>query len=162
MSYRPAYNVLDRPVVVDDEGRTLGGGEWGVVESTSDAGRGALARGDVVLVDDDLDTEGTNRDALAAVEQARTLRERAEQFGALDKDRLEEFARDEGLLEDDERGRKRDLVTALARRSHVDPTATPAELTAPARDVAPPADDADTTPATTGRGRRRTTPSEEG
>lgn len=48
MVYAAAYNPTDSPVVIDGEGRTLGGRAWGPVETTEDAVKAALSDGRLV------------------------------------------------------------------------------------------------------------------
>lgn len=50
--YATAWNPGVSPVVVDDEGRTIGGSEWGTVETTSDAVKTLLAVEALMLVDE--------------------------------------------------------------------------------------------------------------
>lgn len=131
MSYRAAYNVLDRPVPVDDEGRTLEGGGWGTIDATSEAGKAAIDQGNVVLVDLDTDAPGLNLDALRAVNEAGRLEERRQALTELTKAELEALAREHDLLgaaEEVTEGdnlRKRELVAVLVRRPEVDPAETP-------------------------------------
>lgn len=90
--YVPVCNVTDRPVVIDGEGRTLGGGEWGAALKSTDQAKGALERSELVELDGDAGTP----EAKAAVDLARILNQRAAQFGKLDRDALLELAGEHG------------------------------------------------------------------
>lgn len=62
MSYELAYNSTDGPAVIDDEGRTLGGHEFGAVEGDRiDASEGALIR--VTLPDEDVNPDAADAQA---------------------------------------------------------------------------------------------------
>lgn len=129
MRYRSAYNATDRPVVVDDEGHIIAGGEWGVADAASEASRSAEGRNELVyLADDDL-ADGADSGARASLERARLLEGRFEAFSAVDKDELLELGRTNGLVDDEEAGgvpHKRDLAARLAEATHVDtPTSAP-------------------------------------
>lgn len=49
---KPAYNPTDRPVVIDDDGHTLGGREWGAADPDTDRVRALVDAGELVLRDD--------------------------------------------------------------------------------------------------------------
>jgi hypothetical protein len=63
------FNTTDAPVTTDDEGRTVGGGEWAAVDTTEDAVQDALTRGTLVEVDTPSDTSSINPDAKAAFDK---------------------------------------------------------------------------------------------
>lgn len=44
------FNTTDGPLVVDEDGRIVGGGEWFEVKQTSKI-KAAIERGDIVVVD---------------------------------------------------------------------------------------------------------------
>ena len=50
----PAFNPTDRPVVIDDEGRQLGGGEWGRVDPDASPVVTALGLGALLVYPDGL------------------------------------------------------------------------------------------------------------
>lgn len=65
--YRTAYNTLDRPVVVDDDGRVAAGGEWSPVLASHELVKAAVERGDLVFVDEPTGgAEGQAGEAFAA------------------------------------------------------------------------------------------------
>lgn len=69
--YRTAWNPADVPVVVDAEGRTIGGGEYGTVDTTDSAAKALLDAESLLLVSDppsDADINPALRAALAATE----------------------------------------------------------------------------------------------
>jgi hypothetical protein len=85
-----AYNTTNSPVMVDCSGFTIGGGEWGVVDTLDDCGKEALAAGDLVLADEEQVRANRGGDpfvgsVLAALEQRRALEE---QVSGLSKDDL--------------------------------------------------------------------------
>ena len=91
--YRTVYNTLDRPVALDDDGRTIGGGEYGSALTTGKAGEvadAAIDRGDLVVVTrpkgDDLNDDARAAfdatDALNAAPDDEALAEVAEQVDA--------------------------------------------------------------------------------
>lgn len=90
--YVPVCNVTDRPLVVDGEGRTLGGGEWGATLKSAEQVKAALGRGELVELDGDAGTP----EAKAAVDLARILEQRAGAFGKLDRDALLEHTGEHG------------------------------------------------------------------
>lgn len=65
MPYFTAYNGTDAPVVIDGEGRTIGGGEWAPVLSTEDAVSAALEAGTLTKVKP-VDGDDVHPDAAAA------------------------------------------------------------------------------------------------
>lgn len=74
--YRTVYNTLDRPVGIDDDGRTIGGGEYGTVLTTGKAGEqadAAIDRGDLVVVERPAGDGPVNPDALAAFDATDAL-----------------------------------------------------------------------------------------
>ena len=76
--FRTAYNTTDAPVVVDSEGRSIGGGEWGTVETTEDAVKAALEAGSLEIIAGELDDgPGQNPDALKAQEETQRLADEA-------------------------------------------------------------------------------------
>lgn len=49
MATKRVYNATDRPLVIDGEGRTLGGGEWTDLDTGSDLIAGLLDREQLVI-----------------------------------------------------------------------------------------------------------------
>lgn len=100
--YRTGYNPTTSPVVVDDEGRTIGGRDWGTYDSTERAANDALDRRDLIAVrDPDPSTEmppGVNPRALRAFERTKVVRERKEKAAKVDKDKIRETVEDAGLI----------------------------------------------------------------
>jgi hypothetical protein len=71
------YNTTDRPVLLDAEGRSLGGGEFGAVDTTSDEVKAAVDRGDLQLLrnlKDDGELEAVAAAALAEVNELEAAR----------------------------------------------------------------------------------------
>lgn len=96
--YRTAYNTTESPVVVSDDGRVIGGLDWGTVETTDEYARQALAA-NLLTVQDEPDEDqkaSMNPRALEAHERTAEIRERAEAAKNLDKDTLMDVAEDAG------------------------------------------------------------------
>lgn len=122
MAYTLAYNPSDQPVIVDGSGRTLGGSEWGPVESTSELAHAAIGRNDLVWSEPP-DPKFADPRALVAATETQRLSARQAAFTAADKDTLLQTARSADLVSEDETPLKADLVELLTR-SDVDlPTA---------------------------------------
>lgn len=66
MPYITVFNTTDRPVPIDDEGRSLPGGEWGPVLTTADQVQAALDAGHLVKVDTPAKDANVNPAAAAA------------------------------------------------------------------------------------------------
>lgn len=164
--YVPAKNPTDAPVVIDFEGRVLGGGEWGVVDRHDDAAEAAIADGRLVLYPSGVKAgPDVEPDAVSATELAQVLEDRRRHFTALEVDDLRDHAAEVDLLQFraqagadhrelyDERD-KAELVRLLARRVEVPLTTTAeaSDATAPTVPSTPDsADDAGDTPAKAAR-----------
>ena len=59
LRWRLAANTSDSPVLVTDDGRILGGGEYGPADTTSTAAQDALQRGVLVYPDPPRKNAGT-------------------------------------------------------------------------------------------------------
>lgn len=57
MSKSLFFNTTDSPVVIDDQGHIVGGGEWSNLDQTPEVER-LIERGALVAVDSTPDTEG--------------------------------------------------------------------------------------------------------
>lgn len=68
MPHVPAHNLLDVPVIIDGEGRTLGGGEWGSVDPDVYAVQAAVDAERLVIFPQGL-PDGADPVILAAVGQ---------------------------------------------------------------------------------------------
>jgi hypothetical protein len=127
MSFVLAYNPTDGPVIIDSAGRSLGGGEFGAVDTSDDLARAAVAAGR--LVQPDPPGKGANPVAVQAHRRAEALTDRQTAFTALDKPRLHDLAVDAELIAVDDDPHKAEIVTALVHSSVDTPTA--ATTTAP-------------------------------
>lgn len=125
--YRLGFNPTSGPVVIDAEGRTLGGGEWGPVDSTANAVRAAVDAGALVLQDapaEDAQTAPAASTAAAAVVEAEDRRAR---LGDLDREVLGELARNTGVIDaGEDTPTKAELVAMLTPRTNVAIPAPPA------------------------------------
>lgn len=126
-SFVAGYNPTDVPVVVDHQGRTLGGGEWGPVRASTAVIRDLVGAGRLVLHPDLSPVDDTNPSAAAAVEVAAALHERVESLEPLELDVLAALADRAGIPRPDplEAGDAADLKIDLAYSS--------ADLTPPAK-----------------------------
>ncbi len=90
MTLQLVYNTTDTIAVVDGDGRTVGGREWGGVETTDPAVKRLIASGDLVLADEDA-ARAAKLPAVAALDERR---DRAEQARKLDTGALREATGD--------------------------------------------------------------------
>ncbi len=123
--YLAALNVSDSPVVVDDEGRMLGGGDWGPVRRNEQV-RVAADAGDLHLFPGGVaDEPGQNPEAVRAAKRAAELTERSAAFANLDREQLGGMAGDAGVLPEgvEDLPDKDHLVERLALSSAEVPTA---------------------------------------
>lgn len=135
MSFVPAQNVTAGPIVIDDEGRTLGGGEWGPVDRHDPHAQQAI--GDArIAIHPDLDPDAADLDAAAvdAYDAAQVLEERRVHLTNLDVDQLRTLAASGGLDDVDEADAadhyaaldKTTLRHRLTRRTDISLTSSPA------------------------------------
>lgn len=129
--FKTAYNPTDSPVVIDDLGHSIGGREWGAVETTDDATKAAIDGGLLVLVDEPGRGASVNDRAAGAFARTAEIGERSKAFAGLDRDALFELAVEHEVVADDAERTptKGELVTLLVF-SDVEP---PAKTPKPAR-----------------------------
>jgi hypothetical protein len=113
-----AYNASDGPVVIDEEGRILGGGEWGVVDNTEGPAKQAAEAGDLHIFPDLDEGPGQNPAAIDAIRRASGIRERQGAFAALEKKDLDKTAAEAEIPGREEMDKDR-LVSALAFRTTI-------------------------------------------
>lgn len=90
----PAYNTTTGPIVIDGEGRTLGGGEWGPVDRHDDHAQQAIGDGRLVIHPDlDVDAADVDQAAVDAADEANLLEERRTHLANVDVDQLRTLAR---------------------------------------------------------------------
>lgn len=118
MSLKLAYNTTDSAVLVDEQGYTIGGRGWGVVDSTDPIAQTEFDARRLVDADEDALAASDNPDARAAVDALRVRRERLEAARALSKDELADQLDPEQLARMETGGdglpAKSDLVEAVA------------------------------------------------
>lgn len=136
MAIATAFNSTDSPIEIDAEGRTIGGGEWGTVDTTSDLVKTAAETGGLEIYRDLDEGPGQNPDAIEAIRTTRSTQERLEQAQALDRDALDEAATKARL--NPENMTKAELAYALAMRPEIslegsEPKAAEAETEEPAK-----------------------------
>lgn len=125
--YATAFNPSSSPVVVSEEGHTVGGGEWGTIETTDAAAKAALEAGRVVEVEErDVSNPAELNDYahMALVETARR-KDRAEALDGRDKAALTKIAQRGGLIADDEDVLRADLERRIVRSDVDIPKAAP-------------------------------------
>jgi hypothetical protein len=125
--YATAYNTTDRPIVVDAEGRSIGGGEFGTVDTTADEAKMAAEAGDLFIYPELTEGPGQNPAATDAIRNTETVRARAIRLGELEKEDLQELGGQAGMADAND-ARKRDLVTGLAFRTDFDDEAALAKM----------------------------------
>lgn len=124
--FATGYNTTDGPVVIDNAGRVLAGGEFGPVDTAQQTVQDAVDAGRLVLPDAQ-PGRGSSDGAVDAAAAAEQLQGRADAFRAADKKVLVKLAT--GLHVAGEPGEdgvphKADLVSALAYSDVQLPTAT--------------------------------------
>jgi hypothetical protein len=119
MTYKTAFNPGDSPVVVDAEGRTIGGGEWDAVSSTEDAAKAGFDSGALVAVDADPEGDGLNPNAQAALQRTASLNARHSELQGLDVEELRKAATKGGVVDEGDKSSKTELLSALVRRPDV-------------------------------------------
>jgi hypothetical protein len=98
VTYVTVFNDSDSPVVVSDDGRVVGGGDWGTALTTDRSVKDALDADQLVKVEaPDGDTSGMNPNAVTALEQTARFNERRDQVAEWDKAALTKFAADNAL-----------------------------------------------------------------
>lgn len=120
-----AYNTTDSAIVVDEAGYSIGGHEWGPVNTTDPIGSVELREGRLVVVDEKAAAKSENVAASGAVKSLEHRRDREARARKMDKDELAEAVAPE-VLETMEAGSdglpsKDDLVDAVV----ADPLAVP-------------------------------------
>lgn len=104
---KTGFNVTDSPIIVADNGRQIGGREWGPVDTTADVVKEQLEAGNIVLVERPTDGEidpraqaafdATDEMARLAGAPKAELAEQVEDGDGMSKDELvEEAARKSG------------------------------------------------------------------
>ena len=114
--YATGYNTTDRPIVADDDGHIIAGGEFGSYDTTNDSVKVALATGALAPVERVSDDADVRSDARAAVRRTDELNKRVDALRGVDKDQLLELAQSADAPVD-ETPTKADLVDTLAHTS---------------------------------------------
>lgn len=109
--HKTAYNPTDGPMVVDEEGRVIGGRDWGTVNTTDPVAKVLLDDDSILLVDR---SDDMNPDATAAFDRTDEVAKRHETVKGLDKDSLLEVAADAGIIEEGDKVGVADLREAVA------------------------------------------------
>lgn len=126
--YVTVFNPGQTPVVLDDRGRTLGGGEWGTSRTTDQLTSQGLISGALVEAQGG-DGNDLSSGAAAAFELTAKYTERAAQIADLDKQALLKLARKNHLIGEDEDPLKAELERLLVE-SDADLTVKPTRKTA--------------------------------
>lgn len=114
--HKTAFNTTDGPLVIDDAGHTIGGGEWGTVQTTDPLVQAAVDA-DLLVVADIPDGDDVDPNARAAADRTAEVHDRSESLGALEPAELQKLAGKSGV--ESEGLTKAKLVSAL-ERSDVD------------------------------------------
>lgn len=115
MTLVTVFNTTDRPVMLDDEGREVGGHDWGTADTTQQPAKDALGSGSIVKAD--IPSGGdVNPLAREAADRTARLTDRLAAFGGLGSDELDALGATAGLSGD---LTKTELVRALAFREDV-------------------------------------------
>lgn len=118
--YKTAFNPGDSPVVVDGEGRTIGGGEWGTVQTTEDSASAALDSGALVIVEvDDAESGDLNPEAREVLKSSVASNGRHTELQGLDVEDLRKAAAKAGLIKPQDKSTKTELLAMLVRRPDV-------------------------------------------
>lgn len=89
--YVPGRNMTDGPVVIDEDGRTLGGSEWGVIDRFDPVAVDAVGSSRVRIFPDLDDAGQLNDDARAALEDAADAEARRARVAGLSDERVGEL-----------------------------------------------------------------------
>lgn len=117
--YKTAFNPADTALVVSEDGRTIGGHEWGTVDTTDAVGKRLLADGLLINVDVPEYNSSSNQNAVQAFKHTDEISARAEKARSVDKSVLQETAVQAGLVDADDSVRKNELVDAVAEATDV-------------------------------------------
>ncbi len=119
--YVTVYNPSDSPVVVDEEGRVIGGQSWGTLDRSDPIAKGLLKDD---LVSEVSEREGSNDVVPAAVEafeRTKGVRERRRRASEMDVGDLRAIAEEADLIEPGEQPKpgKKELVEMVAENQNV-------------------------------------------
>lgn len=132
----PAQNVSDAPVLIDEAGRTLGGGDWGAVDRHNPVAQQAIGDSRLAIHPDLEAADDTADEARHAIAEAARLEGRRLELANLDADQLTARAGAAGL--DIEADADLDVERLRAVLVYVEAPA-PSPVDEP--DATPPADD---------------------
>lgn len=131
--YKTVFNPSDSPVTVSASGRTVGGHDWGTVQTTEQEARSAIDNG-YLLVQDELEQqEGAsyNPSAVEAHKRTADYADRHEKASNLDNEALYNLAVQHRLTPEVEtvsdRPNKTELVTLVVESSTEIPSPTQAK-----------------------------------
>lgn len=133
--YKTAYNTTDSPVVVDEEGRVLGGREWGTVDDTFEGVKRGAAEGRLHVFHQRFDEgPGQNPDAIAAQQRTAELEERRKVVAELPAERVRELLGEDDAGLDLNDARRRVAASDLdLKASDETPTTEETQTEAPAK-----------------------------
>lgn len=114
--YKMAFNTTNSSIVIDTDGRSLGGGDWGAIDTVDDAAKPTIESGDVVTFDGKLGKDADPR-AVEASEQTALYTKRAAALRDLDDGVLDDLVGAAGYNADTN---KTERVAFLARRTSVE------------------------------------------
>jgi len=103
MVYRSVYNTSDQPVTVDAQGHTIGGREWGTVQTTEDRADRLIGNRTLVFVADPPAGVRIDSRLTDVIERTKNFHERDSKVNAADKEVLVDLAIECGLLDESAR-----------------------------------------------------------
>lgn len=149
--YQTAYNATDGPLVADDFGRTIGGYEFGTVQTTSDDVATAISEGRIHVFASGFPAgQPINPGAAEADTRTKIYNERATALHAASKADVLDLARSGGLVEVEDEPHKNDVIGVLVPRVDID-----VSQLAPVQPAATPEAPSDTSESSTGSSRRK-------
>jgi hypothetical protein len=114
--YVTVFNPSDSPVLLDEQGRSVGGGEWSPAETTDSVTKAALDSGGLLKVEapeGDFDRNRQSPQAIEAFERTSKYAERGEQLEGKDKAALRKIADKHGMVEEGDDPKVADLRRRL-------------------------------------------------
>ena len=127
MVYRTVFNTTDSAVVVDPEGRQVAGRSWGTAETVEQEFKDGVKRGDLIVIEEPDSLDDVNPEAAAAFKHTAEVTDRKAQLKEMEKSDLVDYAREQGLVGEDEKLSKAAVVEELAEHTEVDLPQAPAD-----------------------------------
>lgn len=123
--YVTVYNPGQTSVVISDTGRVLGGGEWGVANSTDDAVKEGLAHEWLLKVQRPEAADDVRHDVLAVFDQTEAWQQRHDAFANMEKADLLDMLVSSEVVEEGSALSKPELVRVATENPSVSPPEPP-------------------------------------